>query len=85
MDSIRSFLAKVLLVYLYVKFDERVRDFVISLLVEFDIFLNSMRNILVVNLIGFFEYEVIVVCVVVLFLVSLYVSKFNFEFKLFGI
>lgn len=74
-----------LLVYLYVKFDERVRDFVISLLVEFDIFLNSMRNILVANLIGFFEYEVIVVCVVVLFLVSLYVSKFNFEFKLFGI
>lgn len=85
LDSIRSLPAKVLSVYLHAKFDERVRDFVTSSLAELDTLPNSMRNISVVNLTGLSEYEVIVVCVVVLFLVSLYASKPNPELKLFGI
>lgn len=85
LDSIKSLPAKVLSVYLHAKFDERVREFVTSSLAELDILPNSMRNISVANLTGLSEYEVIVVCVVVLFLVSLYASKPNPALKLFGI
>ena len=67
LDSIKSLPAKVVSVYLYSKFDERVIDFVTSSLAAVEALPNSMRNISLANLTGLPEYEVIVICVVVYF------------------
>ena len=66
-DSIKSLPAKVVSVYLYSKFDERVIDFITSSLAAVEALPNSMRNISLANLTGLPEYEVIVICVVVYF------------------
>lgn len=65
-DSMRSLPTKVLAVYLYAKFDEKVLDFVTSSLAELDTLPNSMRNVSLAKLTGLSEDEMII-CVFVYF------------------